>query len=160
MEELGGRQASKGPVGAAEIGQDLGEVGGGEGLDGEEIEEGGNEKKAGLKQAGPAGTRGEPKGKFNGKGDERLMGLEGEAEGGQEGKRDALWQGTWFAGQVRGRGKEVGQHKEHEDVVALAEVARGQDSGDEQEERGGARATGRAERQRARGGLDSKTRGP
>ena len=53
--ELGKREVADSPVGIAEKGQDLGEVGGGEEEDGSEIGEGGEKKEGGFEQAGSVG---------------------------------------------------------------------------------------------------------
>ena len=120
----------------------MGEVGGGESLDDEDVAEGGGKQEDRFEEAGTMRAGGEQKGELDGDGDEGLMRFEGEAEGGEQDEGDAPGQGKRFAGEVRGGGEEVREHEEDEDVVALAEVAGGEDAGDDEKEEGEEPAVG------------------
>ena len=142
LQKLGGGEAAESPVGAAKGGEDIGEVGGGEGSDDDKISSGDGDEEGGFEEAGTARAGGEKKGELDGDGEQRLMGFEGETDGGQQRQGDALRQREGSAGEVRSRGEEVRKHEENEDVVALAEVAGWEDAGDENEEEAEAPADG------------------
>ena len=164
VEELGRRQAAEGPVGAAKGGEDVVKVSGGEGLDGDKVGSGGGGEEGRFEQAGPARAGGEQKCELDGHGDQRLVRFKSEAEGGEQGEGNAPGPRKGFAGEVRGSGEQVGEHKQNEDVVALAKVPGRENAGDEEEEKGQQPAVGpgampEANKPGAEDGADSGKKG-